>query len=145
MRSEVQIREATPADMAAVTAIYAESVANGRGTFELEPPDEIEMTARFAAVQALGLPRLVAVIDGGVVGYAYAGPFRTRQAYRYMVEDSIYVTPEARGRGVAGALLDALPLSNPNRLGARGECGACGACGAAHEPARVEEMPSLAP
>ena len=106
MRSEVQIREATPADMAAVTAIYAESVANGRGTFELEPPDEIEMTARFAAVQALGLPRLVAVIDGGVVGYAYAGPFRTRQAYRYMVEDSIYVTPEARGRGVAGALLD---------------------------------------
>lgn len=108
MRPDVQIREATAADMAAISAIYAESVANGRGTFELEPPDAIEMTARFAAVQALGLPRLVAVIDGVVVGYAYAGPFRTRQAYRYMVEDSIYVAPEARGRGVAGALLDAL-------------------------------------
>ncbi|MFN7130067.1 MAG: GNAT family N-acetyltransferase [Brevundimonas sp.] len=108
MRPNVQIREATPADMAAITAIYAESVANGRGTFELEPPDEIEMTARFASVQALGLPRLVAVIDGAVVGYAYAGPFRTRQAYRYMVEDSIYVAPEARGNGVAGALLDEL-------------------------------------
>jgi len=108
MAAAVLIREATPADMAAITAIYAESVANGRGTFELAPPDQIEMTARFAAVQALGLPRLVAVIDGAVVGYAYAGPFRTRQAYRYMVEDSIYVAPEARGRGVAGALLDAL-------------------------------------
>lgn len=111
MRPDVQIREATPADMAAITAIYAESVANGRGTFELEPPDEIEMAARFASVQALGLPRLVAVIDGAVAGYAYAGPFRTRQAYRYMVEDSIYVAPEARGRGVAGALLDALILA----------------------------------
>ena len=81
MRPDVQIREATPADMAAITAIYAESVANGRGTFELEPPDEIEMTARFAAVQALGLPRLVAVIDGAVVGYAYAGPFQIGRAH----------------------------------------------------------------
>ena len=76
------------------------------------------MTARFAAVQALGLPRLVAVIDGAVVGYAYAGPFRTRQAYRYMVEDSIYVSPEARGRGVAGALLDQL-INHCEALGLR--------------------------
>ena len=67
MSAAVQIREATPADMAAITAIYAESVANGRGTFELEPPDAIEMTARFAAVQALGLPRLVAEIDGALL------------------------------------------------------------------------------
>lgn len=104
----VLIREAAAADMAAITAIYAESVAKGRGTFELEPPDEKEMAARFASVQALGLPRLVAEIDGAVVGYAYAGPFRTRQAYRYMVEDSIYVASEARGRGIAGALLDQL-------------------------------------
>ena len=95
-------------DMAAITAIYAESVVNGRGTFELEAPDETEMTARFAAVADLGLPRLVAEIGGRVVGYAYAEPFRTRQAYRYMVEDSIYVAPVARGSGVAGALLDAL-------------------------------------
>ena len=102
------VRDARPDDIAAITAIYAESVANGRGTFELEAPDEIEMASRLAGVDALGLPRLVVEIDGAVAGYAYAGPFRTRQAYRYMVEDSIYVAPWARGRGVAGALLDAL-------------------------------------
>lgn len=106
--SGLTVRDACSDDIAAITAIYAESVANGRGTFELEAPDETEMAARLAAVQALGLPRLVVEIDGAVAGYAYAGPFRTRQAYRYMVEDSIYVAPEARGRGVAGALLDAL-------------------------------------
>ncbi|WP_295175328.1 GNAT family N-acetyltransferase [uncultured Brevundimonas sp.] len=106
--SGLTVRDACPDDIAAITAIYAESVANGRGTFELEAPDETEMAARLAAVAALGLPRLVVEIDGAVAGYAYAGPFRTRQAYRYMVEDSIYVAPWARGRGVAGALLDAL-------------------------------------
>ena len=106
--SGLTVRDACSDDIAAITAIYAESVANGRGTFELEAPDETEMAARLAAVQALGLPRLVVEIDGAVAGYAYAGPFRTRQAYRYMVEDSIYVAPWARGRGVAGALLDAL-------------------------------------
>ena len=106
--SGLTVRDAGPDDIAAITAIYAESVANGRGTFELEAPDETEMAARLAAVEALGLPRLVVEIDGAVAGYAYAGPFRTRQAYRYMVEDSIYVAPWARGRGVAGALLDAL-------------------------------------
>ncbi len=106
--SGLTVRDARPDDIAAITAIYAESVANGRGTFELEAPDETEMAARLAAVEALGLPRLVVEIDGAVAGYAYAGPFRTRQAYRYMVEDSIYVAPWARGRGVAGALLDAL-------------------------------------
>jgi len=106
--SAVAIRDFRPEDIPAMTAIYAESVANGRGTFELEAPDEAEMSARLAAVAALGLPCLAAEIDGQVVGYAYAGPFRTRQAYRYMVEDSIYVAPQARGRGVAGALLDEL-------------------------------------
>lgn len=106
--SRILIRDARPGDTPAVTAIYAESVANGRGTFELEPPDEVEMQSRLDAVAALGLPRLIAQIDDAVVGYAYAGPFRTRQAYRYMVEDSIYVAPTARGQGVAGALLDEL-------------------------------------
>ena len=102
------VRDARSDDIAAITAIYAESVANGRGTFELEPPDETEMASRLAAVETLGLPRLVAEIGGRVAGYAYAAPFRTRQAYRYMVEDSIYVAPWARGQGVAGALLDVL-------------------------------------
>ncbi len=112
------VRELEAADIPAVTAIYAESVANGRGTFELEAPDAAEMTRRLAAVAALGLPRLVAELGGTVVGYAYAGPFRARQAYRYMVEDSIYVAPEARGRGVAGALLDAL-IDGCGRMGLR--------------------------
>ncbi len=109
--SALTVRDARPDDIAAITAIYAESVANGRGTFELEAPDEIEMASRLAAVEALGLPRLVVEMGGAVAGYAYAGPFRTRQAYRYMVEDSIYVAPWARCRGVAGALLDALIAS----------------------------------
>ena len=83
--SALTVRDARPDDIAAITAIYAESVANGRGTFELEAPDEVEMASRFAAVEALGLPRLVVEMGGAVAGYAYAGPFRTRQAYRYMV------------------------------------------------------------
>ena len=112
------VRELTAEDIPAVTAIYAESVANGRGTFELEAPDEAEMARRLAEVAALGLPRLVAELDGAVVGYAYAGPFRARQAYRYMVEDSIYVAPGARGRGVAGLLLDAL-IDGCERMGLR--------------------------
>ena len=87
--SDPVVRELTAGDLPAVTAIYAESVANGRGTFELEPPDEAEMARRLAAVAAFGLPRLVAELDGVVVGYAYAGPFRARQAYRYLVEDPI--------------------------------------------------------
>lgn len=106
--SQLLLRDVQSDDFPAITKIYAESVANGRGTFELEAPDEAEMRARFATVEALGLPRLVVEIDGALVGYAYAGPFRTRQAYRYMVEDSIYVAPQARGRGVAGTLLDEL-------------------------------------
>ena len=108
--SVVIVRDTRPDDMAAITAIYAESVANGRGTFELAAPDVVEMSARFAYVKALGLPRLTAEIDDLVVGYAYVGPFRTRQAYRYMVEDSIYVAPNARGLGVAGAMLDELVI-----------------------------------
>jgi len=112
------VRKLTAEDIPAVTAIYAESVANGLGTFELEAPDEAEMTRRLNAVAALGLPRLVAETDGAVVGYAYAGPFRARQAYRYMVEDSIYVAPGARGRGLAGLLLDAL-IDGCERMGLR--------------------------
>jgi len=104
----VTVRDLRPDDLDAVVAIYGESVLNGRGTFELEPPDAAEMQGRLDAVAALGLPRLAAEADGALAGYAYAAPFRTRQAYRYMVEDSIYVAPEARGRGVAAALLDAL-------------------------------------
>lgn len=107
------VRPTIPADLPAITAIYADSVANGAGTFELEAPSLDEMRARLAAPAALGLPVLTAEIDGPdgigqVAGYAYAAPFRLRAAYRYMVEDSIYVAETFRGQGVGAALLRAL-------------------------------------
>lgn len=102
------IRPYAEADLAAVTAIYAESVINGTGTFELNVPTPADMQARLSAPAALGLPVLVAEVGGQVAGYAYAGPYRLRAAYRYFVEDSIYVSPDYRGQGVGQALLDAL-------------------------------------
>jgi L-amino acid N-acyltransferase YncA len=99
------VRSSTDADLEAITAIYAGNVLNGTGTFELEPPPLADMTTRRAGVLSLNLPWLVAEIDGAVVGYAYAGPFRPRAAYRYTVEDSIYVLGSAHGLGVGKALL----------------------------------------
>lgn len=106
--SDPAVRTATDADLTAITAIYAESVLNGLGTFELEPPDLAEMTRRMAEVRSRDLPVLVAEIDGAVAGYAYAGPFRLRRAYRYTVEDTVYVSPDHRGLGVGRALLNEL-------------------------------------
>lgn len=116
--SGVSIREAAEDDFAVITAIYASWVRDACGTFELVPPSETEMRARFAYVKALGMPYLVAEHQGRVVGYAYAGPFRAREAYRYMVEDSIYLDPQAQGIGAGGALLDHLILECTRR-GAR--------------------------
>ena len=92
------IRDATPADMADVAALYGREVRNGTATFELEPPSPAEMERRFASVTIHGLPWLIAEIDGRFAGYAYASPFRPRPAYRYGVEGSIYVDETARGR-----------------------------------------------
>jgi len=104
----VVLRAAEPDDFAAIHDIYRHHVLNGLASFEVEPPDRAELERRHADVRARQLPYLVALHDGRLIGYAYAGPFRTRPAYRFTVEDSIYIAPDAIGRGVGRALLSAL-------------------------------------
>ncbi|MDR3513481.1 MAG: GNAT family N-acetyltransferase [Caulobacteraceae bacterium] len=104
----MRIRPASQADAAALAAIYGHHVAHGFGTFEEVAPDADEMAARLAAVTRRGLPYLVAEIDGAVAGFAYAGPFRARAAYRYTVEDSVYIAHGRQGQGVGKALLGAV-------------------------------------
>jgi phosphinothricin acetyltransferase len=99
------VRPSTPADLDAVRDIYAHAVIQGTGTFELEVPDAAEMSRRRGDVLSKGLPWLVAEEHGRVLGYAYANHFRPRPAYRFSVEDSVYLHPEAQGRGVGRALL----------------------------------------
>lgn len=99
------IRPSLDADLPAITAIYAENVLGGTGTFETEAPDAAEMARRRADVLAKGLPWLVAEAEGRVLGYAYANHFRPRLAYRFCVEDSIYLAATARGRGIGRLLL----------------------------------------
>jgi phosphinothricin acetyltransferase len=101
----MDIRDATEADFTAITAIYAWNVRNGTGTFALEPPSQDEMATSFRSIAAMRLPYIVAVEGETILGYAYAAPFRTRPAYRYGVEDSLYLAPEAVGKGVGKALL----------------------------------------
>jgi phosphinothricin acetyltransferase len=107
-RTPPAIRPATPADVPAIAAIYGHHVLHGFGTFEEVPPSDREIANRLSAVQAAGHPYLVATSDDVVLGFAYAAPFRPRAAYRYTVEDSIYIAPEAVGRGVGRALLSAV-------------------------------------
>jgi phosphinothricin acetyltransferase len=102
------IRTATAADLPAITAIYAEAVGTGTASFELEAPTEAEMERRFRTLTEGGYPYLVAELDGAVAGYAYAGAHRPRPAYRFTVENSVYVAPRWQGKGVGRALLTAL-------------------------------------
>jgi len=101
--------------MPAITALYAGEVESGTATFETAAPDIEEMTRRFQAVRRHALPWLVAEIDGGFAGYAYASPFRPRPAYRYAVEVSIYVENHARRRGAGRALLGAIVARTRDR------------------------------
>jgi phosphinothricin acetyltransferase len=103
-------RPATPADMAAIQRIYAHHVLTSLATFEEVPPDEAEMNRRREEIVGRGLPYLVIEREAKVVGFAYAGPYRTRSAYRYTLEDSIYVAPEVVGQGYGRALLSELLL-----------------------------------
>ena len=102
--SSPEIRPATEADLPAITEIYEHAVRYGTATFELTPPDLAEMTRRFRALMDGGFPYLVAGMDGDVIGYAYAGPYRPRPAYRFTVENSIYLKPAIHRRGI-GLLL----------------------------------------
>jgi L-amino acid N-acyltransferase YncA len=112
------VRPATDADLEAVAAVYAPHVAHGSATFETEPPDAAEMGRRRADVLGRGWPWLVAERAGRVVGYAYANAFRTRAAYRFCLEDSIYLAPEACGKGIGRQLLVEL-LARCEAAGAR--------------------------
>ncbi|MBP6336539.1 MAG: N-acetyltransferase [Vitreoscilla sp.] len=112
------IRLSNDADLAAITAIYAHNVLHGTGTFELDPPSQADMTTRRADVLGKGLPWLVAERDDQVLGYAYANHFRPRPAYRFCLEDSIYLHPEAQRQGV-GSLLLAELIGRCEAAGAR--------------------------
>jgi len=112
------IRLAQPADIAAITRIYAHAVCHGTASFELDAPDETEMARRQETLIAGGFPYLVADEGGQVLGYAYAGPYRARPAYRFTVEDSVYIAPHAQRRGL-GRLLLARLISESEARGYR--------------------------
>ncbi len=102
------IRDATAADIPAITEIYAVEVTDFVNTYEYEVPDEAEMLRRMQDITGRGFPYLVAEVDGHVAGYAYANSFRSRAAYHWVVENSVYVAASAQGRGVGAALMQAL-------------------------------------
>ena len=100
------LRPAIRTDIDQVTDIYAHAVRHGTASYELEPPSRIDMAVRYAALNDGGYPFIVAEEDDGrIAGYAYAGPFRPRPAYRFIVEDSVYIAPDRQGRGLGRLLL----------------------------------------
>ena len=106
--SSLEIRPAAAADLPSITEIYDHAVRYGTATFELIPPDLAEMTRRFGVLMADGFPYLVAVLDGRVAGYAYAGAYRPRPAYRFTVENSVYLQPSIHRRGIGLQLMERL-------------------------------------
>ena len=112
------IRPATTDDAEALAAIYGDACLHGSGTFEETPPGAATMAERLEAIVAKGLPYYVAELDGRVAGYAYASPFRPRTGYRYTAEDSVYIAPWAKGRGLGKTLLTPV-IADCERLGLR--------------------------
>ncbi|RKP48217.1 GNAT family N-acetyltransferase [Trinickia fusca] len=108
--SKIWVRDAETADITAVQGIYAHYVLNGIASFEETPPSRDDMAGRRDAVLTAGLPYLVAEVEGKVVGYAYATPYRPRSAYRFTIEDSVYVENGLGRRGIGRALLSELTL-----------------------------------
>jgi phosphinothricin acetyltransferase len=106
--SALEIRPTIAADLPSITKIYEHAVLHGTATFELTPPDLAEMTRRFEALTAGDFPYFVAALDGRVVGYAYAGPYRPRPAYRFTVENSVYLEPAIHRRGIGLQLMQRL-------------------------------------
>ena len=108
MPAEFLLRPTEERDLPAIAAIYAEAVLTGTASYEIEPPGVEEITRRWRELVAKGYPHVVAVRGAEILGYAYAGPYRPRPAYRYSVEDSIYLAPKAQGAGIGRALLTEL-------------------------------------
>ena len=106
--SHFHVRPSTEDDLPVITRIYSHHVLHSAATFELDPPPPDEMAKRRSTILSLGMPYVVAEHQQAVVGYAYASPYRPRPAYRFTVEDSIYIDPEHVGRGCGRALLAAL-------------------------------------
>lgn len=137
--STFSIRSADARDLVAITDIYADAVVNGTASYELEPPSLAEMTARCHAVTSAGCPYLVAAKESAVLGYAYASAFRPRPAYRFVVENSVYVAPKAQGKGVGKALMLAL-IAGCERLGFRQMLAVIGDGSAASASVRLHEQ-----
>src|SRR5512145_355547 len=108
MPNDVTIRPAEEGDLPAITAIYDEAVRTGTASYEVDPPGLAEMTQRWRGLVSSDFPYLAATRGGELIGYAYAGPFRPRPAYRFSVEDSIYIAPHAQQAGVGRLLLSRL-------------------------------------
>jgi L-amino acid N-acyltransferase YncA len=116
--NDVTLRPATASDIGAIKKIYADAVTLGTASFELEPPDEVEMARRLNTLLTGGYPYLVAELSGAIAGYAYAGPYRARPAYKWTVENSIYVAPQFHRRGIGLVLLKRL-IAASEQLGFR--------------------------
>ena len=112
---QVSIRPGTAGDIPAITRIYAHAVLHGTASFEYEPPNEAEMARRMHELVSKNFPYLAAEIDGVLEGYAYAALYRTRPAYRWTLEDSVYIAPESQGHGIGRALLTALIVASEAR------------------------------